>query len=392
MFIDSDFPRILGAELFRPSPQFVAELAIEPVIVHDFSAMPGSQVQLDRYAYWGNPGTKESRRRSPDQTIGTASSRSITKQKVNVILEEYTGPADPTDPEAPSTFKVSRENLMTAQRLFLDTGQLAVFHQSIGSLTLLQDYRQWRDRVFINELYKAYSRGRADDTQGGYYFPLDYTEADLNYANNSTGYTVSSDKTQAKFTTKDSLLKVVKDMDERNVPRYQDGLFRCLCDPTFLMHLQQDPDFREVSRYPGFGMPNPLQPFGAPNAVNYMGMGPAYGQAGTVGGAPTMPTGFVYNGVRFFSSTNMPTYTYTVSINGGVGYTSTTAKSTRAAVGMFFGMQSIGVGIGGNNAEVRINSNDDFSRYIILIWSLFAGFECLNYDFITVAHSFIYRA
>ena len=106
--------------------------------------MPGQTVQLDRYSYFGQPGSKESRERSPDQTIGTASSRNITKQKVNVTLREYTGPADPTDPNAPSTFKVSRENLMTAQRMLLDTGSLGVFHQSIGSLTLLDDYRRWR--------------------------------------------------------------------------------------------------------------------------------------------------------------------------------------------------------------------------------------------------------
>jgi hypothetical protein len=38
------------------------------------------------YSYWGAPGSKESRERSPDMTIGTASSRSITKQKVLVTL------------------------------------------------------------------------------------------------------------------------------------------------------------------------------------------------------------------------------------------------------------------------------------------------------------------
>jgi hypothetical protein len=48
--------------------------------------MPGQTVQLDRYSYWGAPGSKESRERTPDQTIGTASSRNITKQKVLVTL------------------------------------------------------------------------------------------------------------------------------------------------------------------------------------------------------------------------------------------------------------------------------------------------------------------
>jgi hypothetical protein len=60
---------------------------------------------------------------------------------------------------------------MTAQRLLLDTGNLNMFHQSIGSLTLLDDYRRWRDRVFLDEFAKSESRGAASDTQGGYYYP-----------------------------------------------------------------------------------------------------------------------------------------------------------------------------------------------------------------------------
>ena len=55
----------------------------------------------------------------------------------------------------------------------------------------------------------------------------------------------------------------------------------------------------------------------------------------------------------------------------------------------FFGPQSVGVGIGGPNAQVLINNNDDFSRFIILIWQLYAGFEILNKDFITNAFSFV---
>ena len=95
MFIDNDFPKILGAELYRPHPAYVAEMACEPVVVHDFSRQPGQTVQLDRYKFWGTPGTKDSRERIADQTIGTANSRNITKEKVLVVLKEYTGPADP---------------------------------------------------------------------------------------------------------------------------------------------------------------------------------------------------------------------------------------------------------------------------------------------------------
>jgi len=391
MWLDTDFPKMLGVELHRPHPTYVSELAIEPVVVHDFSKMPGQTVQLDRYSYWGSPGTKESRERTADQVIGTASGRSITKQKVNVTLKEYTGPADPDDPESPSTFKVSRQNLLTAQRLLLDTGSVGVFHQSIGSLTLLDDYRRWRDRVFLNELYKAFSRGKATDEQGGYYFPMGLTQTELNYATGSLGYTVTAaNPDSAKFSVKRDLLAVVKDMSQRNTPRFPDGFYRCLCDPGFMMHMRQDKDFREISRYSGLGQVSPLAPHLQPNANLYLGIGPAYGGSGSVGGAPAMPSGFVFEGVRFFESTNFPEYSYNVSINGGLGFSTTTAKSTRAYTGHFYGLQCLGIGIGGQNAQVSINSNDDFSRYVILIWTLYAGFEVLNYDFITVAHSFDY--
>ena len=132
MFIDNDFPKILGAELYRPHPAYIAEMATEPVVVHDFTRQPGQTVQLDRYKFWGTPGTKDSRERVADQTIGTANSRNITKEKVLVVLKEYTGPADPGDATQSSTFKIARETLVTAQRLLLDTGNLNMFHQSIG--------------------------------------------------------------------------------------------------------------------------------------------------------------------------------------------------------------------------------------------------------------------
>ena len=355
-------------------------MAVEPVVVHDFSKQPGQTVQLDRYRFWGKPGTKESRERTADQTLGSASARNIVKDKVLVTLREYTGPADSRDATQPSTFKVARETLITAQRLLLDTGNLNVFHQSIGSLTLLDDYRRWRDRVFANELLKAESCGQASSEQGGYYFPGGKSKEETA----TPGYASTE---SAKFDVKTDLLEVVKDMRKRNVPTFADGYYRCIVDPTAMMHLRQNSDFREIARYPGNGMINPMQPALQPNANFYQGMGPAYGQAGFVAGQPVMPTGFLFEGVRWFESTNLPEQTFNVKIDDA---TITTADDTVAAQLIFFGPQAVGVGIGGNNAQILLNNNDDFSRFIIMIWSLFAGFETLNRDFITVGYSFVY--
>lgn len=381
MFIDNDFPKILGAELYRPHPAYIAEMAVEPVVVHDFTRQPGQTVQLDRYKFWGTPGTKDSRERVSDQTIGTANSRNITKEKVLVVLKEYTGPADPGDPTQPSTFKIARETLITAQRLLLDTGNLNMFHQSIGSLTLLDDYRRWRDRVFIDELAKAEANGAASTTQGGYYFAGGKTKDSsgrVSYSATEYGNEVQ------QFQVRTDLLTVVKDLRKRNVPTFADGLYRCICDPTFMMHLRRDPDFREIARYsgnPGQGMymGNPMMPN---NASFYMG--PQAGQGYFLAGEPVMPTGVQFEGVKFFESTNFPVKNVTASFDGGSTY-----ASKEVAQGYFFGPQSVGVGIGGPNAQVLINNNDDFSRFIILIWQLYAGFEILNKDFVTTAFSFV---
>jgi hypothetical protein len=381
VFIDNDFPKILGAELYRPHPAYISEMAVEPVVVHDFTRQPGQTVQLDRYKFWGTPGTKDSRERIADQTIGTANSRNITKEKVLVVLKEYTGPADPGDPTQPSTFKIARETLITAQRLLLDSGNLNMFHQSIGSLTLLDDYRRWRDRVFLDELAKAEANGAASTTQGGYYFAgnkVKDSSGRVSYTSTEYGNEVQ------QFQVRTDLLTIVKDLRKRNVPTFADGLYRCICDPTFMMHLRRDPDFREIARYsgnPGQGMymGNPMMPN---NASFYMG--PQAGQGYFLAGEPVMPTGVQFEGVKFFESTNFPTKNVSASFDGGSSY-----ASKEVAQGYFFGPQSIGVGIGGPNAQVLINNNDDFSRFIILIWQLYAGFEILNKDFVTTAFSFV---
>jgi hypothetical protein len=376
MFIDNDFPKLLGAELYRPHPAYVVEMACEPVVVHDFTKQPGQTVQLDRYRFFGNPGTKTSRERTQDQTIGTANSRSIVKDKVLVSLREYTGPADPNNTNLPSTFKIARETLMTAQRLLLDTGNLNMFHQSIGSLTLLDDYRRWRDRVFLDELFKAETRGQSSDTQGGYYYPNNHSRA-AGVVGQYSATEYASER--FKFNVKTDLLNVVKSLRKRNVPVFQDGYYRCIADPSFMKDLRADQGFREVARYPGMGQPNPLMGIGAPNAAIYAGG--QYGQAQFVGGEPVMPSGFVFEGVRFFESTNFPDKTATVDIGDGSG--AVAGRTTPA--GLFFGPQAVGVGIGGPNAQVLINNNDDFSRFIILIWQLYAGFANLNKDFVTTA-------
>ena len=148
-FIDNDFPALLGQELYRPDSEFIAKYVTRPKVVHDFTKQAGESVQLDRYKYWeGESGfTKDARERSDTQTIGVSSSRKISKDKVTLVLKEYTGPADESDPNTPSTFQIPLRTIIVAQRNLWQYGQRA-FHESIGSLNLLRDFRKWHIRDY----------------------------------------------------------------------------------------------------------------------------------------------------------------------------------------------------------------------------------------------------
>lgn len=41
LFIDPDFPQILGMELYRPKPQYIAKNILRPRVVYDFTKGPG---------------------------------------------------------------------------------------------------------------------------------------------------------------------------------------------------------------------------------------------------------------------------------------------------------------------------------------------------------------
>lgn len=387
MWIDDDFPRILGAELLRPDAQFIARFVTQPQVVWDMSATRGKSVQLDRYEYWEDDSfTLESRRRAPTQTIGTANSRDILKTKIIVTVDEYTGPSggDISNPNAPGNFKIPMESIVLAQRVLWNYNpqQIQAFHQSIGSLTLFRDYRKWLDRVYINTLLGS---------------PFTYNPQGL-----ADGATYASGP--PKIDVKNDVLTVVEGMRSRNVPTFADGFYYCLASPRFIKHLRQDADFRSVAQYPSFCPVNYLQsgitPFSAPqmpppnqgyvSGPNQLIFGGSqYGQAGFMGEA--MPTGFVFEGVRFFESNNMPTATvnlnYTASSNSTLHPTG--AANRTGYLGIFFGQQAIGEAVATEiPVSVRLNNNDDFQRFMIAIWAMYGGWALTNERFVTVARTY----
>jgi hypothetical protein len=384
VWIDSDFPILLGQELFRPDAKYITKYVTRPRVIHDFTKGPGDTVQLDRYKFWAgeNGLTKESRERSDTQTLGIASSRKIEKDKVILSLKEYTGPCDQTDPNAPSTFQIPLRNIMTAQRQLWQYGQRA-FHDSIGSSNLLQDFRRWEDRLYINELLKTTNV---------------YNPRGLSFASGSTIDLSKNDFAgkPPKFNVIDDLEQVVADLTARNAPTFEDGTYACLCSPYFLKDLRSDPKFMEISRYPGqIGSADMLAPAGAMqppqipfcNAVWQNGL--MAGQARSVGMQDMMPTGFVFDGVRFFVSNNLPKAQAPAVTYQNANNSNLNASATRTAeIAIFFGPEAIGLGVGGAGPEILLNNNDDFQRFVIAIWRMYGAWELLDERFITVARSF----
>lgn len=343
--------------------------------MHDFTKTAGETVVLDRYKYWeGESGfTKEARERSDTQTIGVSSSRKIAKDKVTLTLKEFTGPADEQDPNQPSTFQIPLRNIITAQRNLWQYGQRS-FHDSIGSTNLLRDFRRWEDRIYCNELLKSTNT----------YNPAGVPDGGT-YANGPVKFDVIRD-----------LETVVEQLTTRNVPRFEDGNYACVCTPRFLKHLRQDPKFMEVSRYPGAisvgEMRSPLAPMN-PHQIPFVNSpwtgGLMAGQAAKVGMETMMPTGFVFDGVRFFVSNNLPKAQVQLNYTASGEASEPTGNAIREGhLGIFFGPEAVGVGVGGAGPEVLLNNNDDFGRFVIAVWRLFGSWELLNSQFVTVARSY----
>lgn len=382
MFIDNDFPGLLGAELYRPDAAFIAKMVTRPLVVHDFSKQPGETVQMDRYGYWNEEEsfTIEARERGELETIGTLDSREIPKNKVIVTLREFTGPnaAGANASSQASTFKIPVARILKAQRMLWQYG-VPAFHQSIGSTTLFRDFRKWEDRCYIQRLLES---------------PHTY-----NPRNVADGGTYAQGPEQ--FSVVEDLLTVVEGMQLRNVPSMEDGNYCCLCSPRFMKHLRQDPDFRDQCRNVGYmpvefgpGLPGTPAQIPFVNNPNHLIMGGGQiNQAMNVNGMPVMGTGIVFEGVRFFSTNNMPSQrvslNYTAIKPGQNPANHPTGSALRQAhLGIFFGTQSIGVAIGGAGPEVLLNNNDDFERFVIAIWRTFGDWVLLNEDFVTVARSY----
>lgn len=388
---DTDFPLLLIRELVRPRPQYIARYVVQPQFVWDVNLQRGKQAQMDRYNYLGDDGslTYESRVRQPKQIIGTTHQRQITKDKVMVTINELTGPSkgDPNDPSSPGNLTMDYETIQLAQRMLydptaFDNPQLSYqFHQSIGSLTLLDDYQRWKDRSYINELLKS---------------PYTYNPGDI-----PDGGTYASGP--PKIDIRQDLNTIAEQMETRNVPKFDDGYYYGMLSPRMLKHFRQDEDFRRIAASASFipseyvqdprmfapaVMPPPgINYMAQPNQLVFQGMG--FNQSSF--GGTMMPTGIIFEGFRLFMSNNLPkglvNLNYTTSNNPTRHPTG--AANREAHLGVFMGKEAIGEAMGTHlPTRVKKNENSDFGRFLILIWQEFSGMSLLNPSFIQVARTY----
>lgn len=397
----NDYPAILSQELWRPHPYYIARWAIQPQWLHNTDLQPGQTFLMDRFGFFGDSGdlTMDARSRQPDQIIGTENTRQIPKFKIPVTIKEFTGPGggDPTDPTRPGNLKLAISDLLYAQRQIWDTTQTEplvqpTFHQSVGSITLLDDYRRTVDRFYLNLLNSA---------------PTKYNPQ--NIADSGT-----YDNGPPKFTVSD-LQRILEKLRRSKTPTFPDGYYHALIDDRMLLHLQDDPRFQQIvqsSAYYSVPMvmaqdprlfgPGRMPPamgsinyMAQPNQIGFQGMG--LNQLSPGMDDQMLPAGFIFGGFRIFTTNNLFTQkvqlTYT-SVPTQQQINHPTGSALRDAyLGFFFGANVIGeiaAGDGTSGIPVRVkrNMNSDYDRFLILIWQAFFGLALLNADFVITGRTY----
>lgn len=152
---------------------------------------------------------------------------------------------------------------------------------------------------------------------------------------------VETTGTGSKIDSED-LQGIKETLELNNSPTDSDGLYWAFVSPRMDKHLRQDADFKEAMHYAD---PQKL----------------VRGEMG------------VYEGFRFIKSTNM---------------TTETINSETAYKGYFLGLGAIGYGEGDLPLEIRMNKNDDYERFMYLVWLVFRGYALLDDRFVVEGRTY----
>lgn len=350
LFLDELVPNLLGMPLRRVRPEYPERMAIQPIIAHDFRAVRGKQVELNRYAYWSRAGkTKSAYSRDKSQTIGTNRSEALTKNRIFLTLTEFTGPNDGNTGE-PSSLHITYEDMEYARVNLYQSGNLQVFHDSIGSQNLADDFQSWEANVFLQELMttsiKRNPGGAADNAT---------------YATTAAATISNSD-----------LLYIAEQLSTNNTERFSTPIglrYHALVSPVMYRHLKLDPDFLATQRaIIQNANINPMssQLMGGnlvqttPSGMNVM--------------APQPP--LYYGDFAFYESITLGTLARTTTSS----ITSPSLSNRPAQLGLFFGMGAVGEAVGGPGPVVLMNNNTDYDRHFNFIWRKFGDYKYLLND------------
>lgn len=405
----ADYPAILTMMAYRPAPNTVARWVCQPDFVQDTSLRPGEVYQMNRWGYLPdlNDQNIENRTRTDQQIIGTGNTRTIPNEKITFLLREVTGPGsgDPTRPGDPGNFRFSVPAMKKQQELLWDAGHsnpllAPQFHASVGSDTLLMDYRTTIDRFYIYSLLntpnKWNPRGILD---GGTYAsgPPKITAADTDY--------------------------ILEWLYQNKCEPFEDGLYHWLMHPRQFNHLRQDDRFLKQlqSSAPyaigmlmamqqnafGCGLMPPANnaaataslqsltgirdPLNQPNIGTFY---PYLGQAMPGIDDRYLEGGYVFNQFRIFISNNIPTKQVSLTYTASTDPNEVTGAAFRTAhPGAAFGRHAVGEIFGGSPelgipVQILPNSNSDYGRFLIVIWQAFMDVKRLNDDFVIETRSY----
>lgn len=331
VYVDNVVPALMGMmDLARQRPAYVAALATQPTQAHDFKAGDGDEVEIYRDRWIGEVGlTKGSREVGETQAIGRPAGTPLTKSTVKLRLKEYMGPVNGDNLAAPIV--VTRRQMEYGRRNLWE-GNMPAFTQAVGSQTLADDYQRWWDRaMIISELQRT------------------------TVARNPGGVADGSTSSASKVSQTD-LLRIRNTLATNNTPRFQDGYYHCLCNDLFLVHVQEDSDFKADQRATITGQ---FFEGSQQQSVTFTGTQPAIA---TPSGLPMFvpPQPLVYQGFLFWATNNLP---------------NKTVNSLSTNLGYFFGPGSILQATGGvgGQVQVRVHEDTDYQRLFAYIWATYAA-------------------
>jgi hypothetical protein len=169
---------------------------------------------------------------------------------------------------------------------------------------------------------------------------IQYTYNPGNFADGSTVDLSSWGGKLPKFGVAD-ILQVVESMRNRNSLQFRDGNYCGIISPLFLKDLRRDEAFLNVSRYPGHIFIEPVGKNPVLAISEHWVTDSDRAETGKIKTVESIPTGFVFGGVRWFVSPNLPKVQINLNYINAEEPNLEGMQPRTAELGIAFGTESI---------------------------------------------------